>query len=85
MAVDWIPPTRGGRSSGIDSTSGLAWAIEPPDVHWAEHDARQVAYWRSRPSSERLAQAHLYRFRVHGLLSAPARWTWQVVPAGHDR
>ena len=80
MATDWTPPTRDGRSSGIDPTSSLAWAIEPPEVHWAEHDARQVAYWRSRPAAERLAQANHYRLRVHGLVVPPERWTWKLVP-----
>ena len=85
MASNWIPPTRDGRSTGKDPSSGLAWSIEPPDAHWAEHDARLVTYWRSRPASERLAQASAYRVRVHGLVVAPDRWTWQFVPVDHAR
>lgn len=82
MAAHWNPPTRDGRSEGIDPISGLAWVLETPETHWAEHDARQVTYWRSRPASERLAQAAAYRVRVHGLVAAPSQWTWQLVPAG---
>jgi hypothetical protein len=84
MAPDWIPPTRDGRTSGVDPDSGLAWAVEPPHVHWAEHDARLVAYWRSRPPAERLAQAAAYRLRVHGPVPAPDRWTWRLVLPGDD-
>jgi len=85
MSVEWKVPTRDGRSHGIDSQSGLAWAVEAPDAHWAEHDARLVAYWRSRPAAERLAAAADYRVRVHGLIAAPARWTWQLVPPADVR
>ena len=82
MTDEWVPPTRDGKTSGVDSTTGLSWAVEPPDLHWNQHDARQVAYWRSRPPSERLAQAELYRLRVHGLVVAPSSWTWRLVPPG---
>jgi len=61
----------------------MPWAVEAPDTHWAEHDARLVTYWRSRPAAERLAQAAAYRLRVHGLVAAPSTWTWQLLPAGH--
>lgn len=83
VAANWIPPTRDGRSQGIDPTSGMPWAVEAPDTHWAEHDARLVTYWRSRPAAERLAQAAAYRLRVHGLVAVPSTWTWQLLPAGH--
>ena len=85
MPIDWTPPTTSGRSSGIDPTSGLAWTLEPPEVHRAEHDAREVTHWRSRPPAERLAQAHGYRLRVHDHIGNPERWPWQLVPAGHVR
>lgn len=85
MAAEWTPPTRDGRTEGTDSTSGLAWAIERPDDHWAGHDVRLVAYWRSRPASERLAQADAYRIRVHGLVAPPTRWTWQVLANADGR
>jgi len=84
MASEWVPPTRDGRTRGTDPQSGLAWAVEAPDTHWAEHDGRLVAYWRSRPAAERLAQAAAYRVRVHGLVAAPAQWTWRLVPARGD-
>jgi hypothetical protein len=80
MTREWKPPTRDGRLTGIDRTSGLAWAVEPAEVHWAEHDRRLVAYWRSRPAAERLAEASAYRTRVHGLVTVPQRWPWRLVP-----
>lgn len=83
VATDWNPPTRDGRSEGSDPTSGLKWVVEAPEVHWAEHDARLLTYWRSRPTSERLAQAAEYRVRIHGLVEAPSTWTWRLVPFGH--
>lgn len=76
-------PTRDGRTEGIDPTSGLKWAVEPAEIHWAEHDARLVTYWRSRPAAERLEQAGAYRVRIHGLVAAPSMWTWRLVPFGH--
>jgi hypothetical protein len=85
MAAGWQPPIRDGRTEGAESVSGLAWAVEAPDAHWAAHDARLVAYWRSRPAPERLAEAAAYRVRVHGLVAAPSEWTWQLVPAGNAR
>jgi hypothetical protein len=85
MSREWRPPTRDGRATGVDSTSGLAWAVEAPDAHWAEHDGRLVAYWRSRPPAERLGAADEYRLRVHGRVVPPERWTWRLVPFGDDR
>jgi hypothetical protein len=85
MADKWHPPTRDGRTEGADSVSGLAWAIEAPEAHWAAHDSRLVAYWRSRPPAERLAEAAAYRVRVHGLVAGPSHWTWQLVPAADAR
>jgi hypothetical protein len=40
----------------------MRWSLESPE----DHDREQVRYWRSRPSSERLAQAERYRVRVLG-------------------
>lgn len=80
----WRPPTRDGLSSGRDRVTGLAWAFEQPIVHWNEHDERQVAYWRSRPAEERLAQAAAYRVRVHGHCAEPHVWTWKFVPFGAE-
>jgi hypothetical protein len=64
--------------------SGLTWEFEEPATHWAEHDRRQVQYWRSRPPGERLAQAAAYRRREHGETPDPDVWTWRFVPAGDD-
>jgi len=83
VATKWNPPTRDGRSEGTDPTSGLKWAMESSETHWMEHDGRLVTYWRSRPAAERLAQAGAYRVRIHGLVTAPSKWTWRLVPFGH--
>ena len=72
-----VAPTTTGASSGVDA--GTPWAFEPADEHWRLHDQREVAYWRSRPPEERLAQALQYRVRVHGPFSAPTRWSWRFV------
>ena len=72
-----VAPTTTGMSSGVDA--GTTLAFEPADEHWRLHDLREVAYWRSRPPEERLAQALCYRVRVHSLFPAPTRWSWQVV------
>ena len=71
------PPTTTGMSSGVDG--GMPWAFEPADEHWRLHDLREVAYWRSRPPEERLAQARRYRARVHGPFRTPTRWSWRFV------
>lgn len=70
-------PTVRGASSGVDA--GIRWSFEAPEEHWREHDRRQVAYWRSRPPEERLAQAAYYRWRVHGDVAEPEAWSWRFV------
>jgi hypothetical protein len=77
-----LGPTRDGSTSGREPSSGTSWAFEDPQQHWADHDERQVRYWRSRPPAERLAQAERYRFRRHGHLPEPAVWTWRFLPPG---
>src|SRR5688572_30909589 len=71
-------PTRTGRSSGRDPSTGMTWAFESPEEHWAHHDRRQLEYWRTRSPEERLAQAAEYRYRQHGDIPEPAVWTWQL-------
>lgn len=72
--------------SGSDTTSTanpateMSWALEDPQEHWAQHDARQFAYWRTRSPEERLAQAAEYRYRQHGDLPEPTAWTWRLLP-----
>jgi hypothetical protein len=68
-----------GGGSGRDSTNGLTWTFESPERHWSDHDARQGAYWRSRPAAERLAQAAEYRRRRHGAVTGPVTWTWRFL------
>ncbi len=64
-----------------NTAHGSRWALEPPEAHWRDHDARQVAYWRSRPAQERLDQATWYRVRVFGALEAyPQPRTWRLLP-----
>jgi len=75
-------PTRTGELSGRDAATGIRWAFEPPEQHWANHDRRQLSYWRARNPEERLAQADEYRRRVHGDLVEPARWSWRLLPPG---
>jgi hypothetical protein len=70
-------PTTTGMSSGVEA--GTPWAFESADEHWRLHGRRELAYWRSRPPEERLAQALHYRVRVHGPLSVPTRWSWRFV------
>jgi hypothetical protein len=77
-------PTRSGEWSGRDSSSGVAWAFESPSQHWAAHDERQIAYWRSRPVEERLAQAAEYRLRRHGDIREPTVWSWRLLPNPYD-
>ena len=72
--------TTTGASCGVEA--GTPWAFESAGEHWRLHDQREVTYWRSRPPEERLAQALHYRVRVHGPLSAPARWSWRLVASG---
>jgi hypothetical protein len=47
----------------------MAWAFESPAEHWTHHDVRQMEYWRTRPASERLAQAASYRWRRDGAVA----------------
>ena len=75
-------PTKTGAWSGVDRQTGTPWRFEPADEHWRLHDQREVAYWRSRPAAERLAQASHYRVRVHGLVTMPTHWPWRFVPFG---
>ena len=75
-------PTKTGMWAAVDRGSTTPWAFEPADEHWRRHDQREVAYWRSRPVGERLAQADQYRIRVHGLVARPERCTWRFVTAG---
>lgn len=77
-------PTLNGQEAGRESSTGMAWAFEDPQRHWAEHDARQVRYWRTRPPEERLAQAAEYRRRRHGTLDEPATWTWRFLGPGEQ-
>lgn len=82
MTPDRAAPTRDGTREGREPSSGIAWAFEVPEEHWAEHDNRQVRYWRSRPPEERLARAAHYRFLRHGTIPEPAEWTWRFVEPG---
>jgi hypothetical protein len=82
MAGEPAGPTRDGTREGLDPSSGIPWAFESPEAHWAEHDGRQVRYWRSRPPAERLARAAHYRILRHGTLLEPAVWTWRFVEPG---
>lgn len=76
-----MAPTSGQVARGRDPESGLSWAFEAPDVHWTQHDARQVSYWRSRPPAERLAQAAWYRRRLwHDSTPSGTTMTWTWVP-----
>jgi hypothetical protein len=65
---------------GVDH--GVRWMFESAEDHWRLHDRREVAYWRSRPPEERLAQAAAYRIRVHGALSPGRPQQWRFVPPG---
>jgi hypothetical protein len=76
------PRADASKTSGRDSATGLSWALESPEQHWAEHDARQLAYWRTRSPEERLAQAAEYRWRRHGDIREPAVWTWRFLEPG---
>jgi hypothetical protein len=82
MSSEPDAPTRDGARQGRDSTSGVPWAFESPEAHWAEHDRRQVRYWRSRPPAERLARAAHYRALRHGRLFEPVVWTWRFLGPG---
>jgi hypothetical protein len=62
----------------------MRWEFEHPEQHWAAHDERQAAYWRSRCASERLQQAAEYRRRRHGDVVAPAVWNWRFLAAGEQ-
>ena len=64
---------------GREPSNGTRWMFETPEAQWAEHDVRQVRYWRSRPPEERLARAAHYRFLRHGTILEPAAWTWRFV------
>lgn len=75
-------PTKTGAWAGVDRGTGTPWAFESAQEHWRLHDQRERAYWRSRPAGERLAQASLYRVRVHGLVTMPTHWPWRFVPFG---
>lgn len=75
-------PTTNGAWSGVDRVTGTPWAFESGEEHWRLHDQREIAYWRSRPPTERLAQAASYRLRVHGEVTPPRRWEWRFVPPG---
>lgn len=75
-------PTKTGEWAGVDHRTGTPWAFEPAGEHWRLHDQREAAYWRSRPTVERLAQAGDYRLRVHGEVVPPRRWEWRFVPPG---
>ena len=82
MAREPAAPTRDGSREGREPSSGTPWAFESPEAHWAEHDGRQVRYWRSRPAAERLARAAHYRVLRHGTHLEPAVWTWRFVEPG---
>lgn len=73
-------PTTTGAWSGVDA--GIPWAFEPPHEHWRLHDEHEVAFWRSQPPAERLAQADRYRVRVHGPIDTTAPLTWRFVAPG---
>jgi hypothetical protein len=82
MAAHQAAPTRDGTREGREPSSGIPWAFEAPEAHWAEHDQRQVRYWRSRPPEERLARAAAYRTVRHGVILEPAVWSWRFVEPG---
>jgi hypothetical protein len=77
-----VAPTRTGEASGRDSTTGVAWAFESREEHWARHDTRQLAYWQTRSPAERLAQAADYRRRRDGDVIEPSKWTWRFMAVG---
>ena len=79
MASDSDAPTRDGRREGREPSNGTPWTFETPEAHWAEHDVRQVRYWRSRPPEERLARAAQYRSRRPCTILEPAAWRWCFV------
>lgn len=56
--------------------------MEDPDQHWALHDIRQHAYWRTRSPEERLAHAAAYRLRHHGEVEEPPVWRWRFLTPG---
>lgn len=62
----------------------MAWTFESPEQHWADHDVRQVEYWRTRSADERLAQAAEYRRRRDGDVVEPSAWTWRFLPPGEQ-
>ncbi len=82
MAASHAAPTHDGTHEGREPSSGTRWAFEAPEAHWADHDARQVRYWRSRPPEERLAQAAHYRSVRHGAILEPMAWSWRFVEPG---
>lgn len=82
MTARHAAPTRDATHEGREASSGIPWAFERPEAHWAEHDARQVRYWRSRPPEERLARAAHYRCLRHGTILEPAAWSWRFVDPG---
>lgn len=71
-------PTTTGAWAGVDK--GVSWTFEAPAEHWQLHDARELAYWRTRSTDERLAQAAWYRVRVHGAVPKPTTWSWRFLP-----
>lgn len=73
-------PTTTGAWSGVDA--GIPWMFEPPQEHWRRHDEREVAFWRSQPPEERLAQADRYRVRVHGPIDPATPVTYRFVEPG---
>lgn len=82
MAASDAAPTCDGTCQGREPGTGMTWAFEAPSAHCAEHDARQVRYWRSRPPEERLARAAYYRHLRHGTILEPPTWTWRFVEPG---
>jgi hypothetical protein len=76
------PPTNTNEWRGRDASSGMAWAFESAEQHWADHDARQVDYWRTRSAAERLAQAAEYRLRRYGEVTDPSPWLWRLLTPG---
>ncbi len=77
-------PTHTGETSGRDSSTGMAWAFESPEQHWADHDRRQMRYWRTCFAQDRLTQAAEYRRRRDGDVVEPSEWKWSFLPAGEQ-
>ena len=69
---------------GREPSSGMRWTFVAPEAHWAEHDVRQVRYWRSRPPEERLARAAEYRARHEGTAVEPSEWRWRFIDPLED-